>query len=115
VTDGGAAWADAPVTVVHGLDVELADDPDGTRSIVLETTTAGEVGIWEIDPGTVRDIEVDEIFVVLSGRATIRIEGSPETVVTTGDIVRLQAGAKTTWIVTERLRKLYLTWDATGG
>jgi len=29
--------------------------------------------------------------------------------------VRLQAGAKTTWIVTERLRKLYLTWDAKEG
>jgi len=106
----GPLWADRPVAVIGGLDVALVDDPDGTtRWVELETTAMGEVGIWEIDPGTVRDVEVDEIFVVLSGRATIKVDGSPDVVVTAGDVVRLQAGAVTTWIVTERLRKVYLT------
>jgi uncharacterized cupin superfamily protein len=107
------AWADAPVAVVGGLDAALAEDVGGfSRSAELETTAMGEIGIWEIDPGTFHDVEVDEIFVVLSGRATIVVEGMSDVVVTAGDVVRLQAGAATTWIVTERLRKVYLAWGS---
>ena len=109
----GPAWGDGPVSMVRGLEVDLPEGPDGTaRWTELETTGAGEVGIWQIDPGTVHDVEVDEVFVVLSGRATILAEGSTGTVVAPGDVVRLRAGTATTWVVTERLRKVYLTWAA---
>ena len=98
------------MAVAHPFDAVLDDDPDGTtRTLVLGTTAVGEVGIWEIDPGTDRDVEVDEVFVVLDGRATIRVEGRPDVVVAAGDVVRLEAGTATTWIVTERLRKVYVT------
>ena len=108
-----AVWADGPVGVVHGPGIELADDPDGiTRWVALGSTGPGQVGVWEIGPGTVRDVETDEVFVVLSGRATISVEGWPDVVVAAGDVVRLRAGAATTWIVTERLRKVYLSWTA---
>jgi uncharacterized cupin superfamily protein len=109
----GPAWTDVPVSVIRGPEIDLAEDPDdpegGTRWIELGSIGAGEVGIWQIDPGTVRDVEVDEVFVVLSGRATIRVDGWPDVVVAPGDVVRMQAGAATSWIVTERLRKVYLT------
>jgi len=104
-------WGAGPLSVVHGPSVALDDDADGgSRWAALEQTGAGEVGVWEIDPGTAHDVEVDEVFVVLSGRATIAVEGSPEVAVGPGDIVRLQAGTATTWAVTERLRKVYVSW-----
>jgi len=78
----GPAWGDGPVSVVRGLEVDLPEGPDSTAQwIELETTGAGEVGIWQIDPVTVHDVEVDEVLVVLSGRATILVEGSPRMVV----------------------------------
>ncbi|MFC7644345.1 cupin domain-containing protein [Streptosporangium lutulentum] len=46
--------------------IELWSSPDGTQSR----------GIWEITPGTVTDVEHDEVFVVLSGRATVEVEGA---------------------------------------
>jgi len=104
-------WGEGPVSVVHAPDAALADDPDGTtRWVPLEATGSGEVGIWEIDPGTATDVESDEVFVVLSGRATVSVDGWQDVTVGPGDVVRLQAGATTTWVVAERLRKVYLSW-----
>ena len=48
---------------------------------------------------------------VLSGRATVSVEGWPDVAVGPGDVVRLRAGAATTWVVKERLRKVYVAWD----
>jgi len=67
------------------------------------------VGVWEHSTGTSTDVEVDEVFVVLAGRATIEIEGEGALNVGPGDIGILQAGAKTTWTVHEPLRKIYVT------
>jgi len=106
-----AGWGDGPVGVVHAPSAALEPDADGaTRGSVLGPTGAGEVGLWEMDAGTAQDIESDEVFVVLSGRATIIVEGWPDVAVAPGDVVRLQAGTATTWVVTERLRKVYLSW-----
>lgn len=69
-----------------------------------------EVGVWEMTPGVATDVEADEVFVVLTGSATIDFgDGSPTLRVGPGDVVRLAAGAETTWTVTETLRKVYLT------
>jgi hypothetical protein len=107
-------WPAAPVAVVSGGALELAGEPGATtRAAVLEASAGVEVGVWEIDPGTDRDVEVDEVFVVLSGRATIAVEGHPAVAVGPGDVVRLEAGAATTWTVTERLRKVYVTLPGT--
>ena len=105
------AWGDAPVAVVHGVAAELHPDDASTRSLALGATGPGEVGLWEIDPGTARDVEVDEVFVVLSGSATVSVEGWPDVAIGAGDVVRLRAGAATTWVVEERLRKVYVAWD----
>jgi uncharacterized cupin superfamily protein len=107
-------WDDAPVSVVHAPEATLADDVDATRALTLGATGPAEVGLWEIDPGTACDVEEDEIFVVLSGRATVSVEGWSDVAIGPGDVVRLRAGAETTWVVEERLRKVYVTWDGTG-
>lgn len=68
--------------MVHAPSSTLEPDAVGTtRWIALEGTPAGEIGIWEMDPGTAQDVETDEAFVVLTGGATISVEGWPDVVV----------------------------------
>lgn len=86
----------------------LAGDPV-TSSTERWTAHDGTVahGIWEITPGTVTDVEADELFVVLAGRATIAFEDGPVLEVGPGDVVKLPEGARTVWTVHETLRKVY--------
>ncbi|WP_179474421.1 cupin domain-containing protein [Mycolicibacterium vinylchloridicum] len=69
-----------------------------------------EIGVWEMTPGVMRDVEAEEVFVVLSGAATVGFEdGGPPLTLSAGDVVRLTKGTRTVWTVTETLRKVYLT------
>ncbi len=89
-------------------DQSVAGDPS---TGVAELTRFGglDVGVWEMTPGTMTDVEADEVFVVLSGAATVEFaDGTPALHLAAGDVVRLAAGAETTWTVTETLRKVYL-------
>jgi hypothetical protein len=72
------------------------------------------VGIWEHTAGSSTDVEVDEVFVVLRGRATIEVEGGPTLEVGPGDLGVLEAGARTRWVVHEDLRKVYVCPDRVG-
>lgn len=65
-------------------------------------------GLWEHTVGVSTDVESAEVFVVLSGRATIEIEGEPTLEVGPGDVVELAAGARTVWHVTQTLRKFWV-------
>ncbi len=68
------------------------------------------MGIWEHTEGVSTDTEEDEVFIVISGGATIEFinaDTSPLEV-EPGDIVHLNAGAKTRWIVRDHIRKVYL-------
>jgi uncharacterized protein len=65
-------------------------------------------GVWRCTEGTVTDVEADETFVVLEGRATIEAEGEEPVEVGPGDVCVLPAGARTTWTVHEKLRKVYV-------
>lgn len=69
-----------------------------------------EVGIWEMTPGTASDVETDEVFVVLSGQARIAFDDPAiaDLEVAPGSVVRLAAGQRTVWTVTETLRKIYI-------
>ena len=69
------------------------------------------MGVWEHTEGVSTDTEVDEVFIVISGGATIEFTdaAAPPLEVEAGDIVRLSAGAKTRWIVRDHIRKVYLT------
>ncbi|WP_055523938.1 cupin domain-containing protein [Streptomyces graminilatus] len=67
-----------------------------------------EFGLWALTAGTVRDVEADEIFVVLEGDATVRFETGESIELTPGAVVRLHAGERTEWEVRSPLRKLYV-------
>ncbi|MUL81437.1 MULTISPECIES: cupin domain-containing protein [unclassified Mycolicibacterium] len=76
-----------------------------------EVTSLSDVsiGIWEHTPGVSRDVESDEVFVVLSGDATVAFDdGSPAIDLRPGSLVRLYAGQHTTWTVRETLRKVFV-------
>ena len=105
--------------VLHIPDAELEPEPLDPEQIVSGTPeVSGKVvwesvdgrqvrGIWQITPGIVTDTEADELFVVISGSATIEVEGGPTLTVGPGDMAVLREGERTTWTVHETLRKAY--------
>lgn len=78
----------------------------------LGSIAGAETGIWELRAGVVTDTEVDELFVVLSGEATIELlsgdEAGREITVRTGDVMRLVGGTRTRWTVRDHIRKIYI-------
>ncbi|MGZ3102727.1 cupin domain-containing protein [Streptomyces sp. H72] len=105
--------------VVHVPDAELEPErlspeqivsgaPEVTGKVLWESADGRQVrGVWQITPGTVTDTEADEMFVVLSGSATIEVAGGPTLTVGPGDLAVLREGDRTTWTVHETLRKAY--------
>ena len=101
--------------------VSVTHEPVAPDQVVAGAPTTGwrelgsavdgaEVGVWEMSPGTMSDVEADEVFVVIAGRATVRFaDGRAPISLVPGSVVRLDAGAETVWTVTETLRKVYVT------
>jgi hypothetical protein len=86
----------------------LAGSPrTGAKS--LGTFGGTNIGVWEMTPGTMSDVEVDEIFIVLRGAATVDFKDRAPLKLAQGDVVRLHAGQETVWTVTETLRKVYIS------
>ena len=109
-----------PGTLITAASVAVALEPLLADQVIAGSPSAGvlvlderdgrEIGVWEMTPGTATDTEVDEVFIVLAGSATVRFE-SPELSaieLAPGSMVRLTAGMRTTWIVHETLRKVYV-------
>ena len=90
-----------PSTILEGApeirEALLWESPDGR---VLR-------GVWEITPGVVTDVEEDELFVVVTGRATVEVDGGPTLELAPGVLGILDRGARTTWTVHETLRKVF--------
>lgn len=85
-----------------------------TATVELGSLAGCEFGIWEMSLGSMQDVEVDEIFVVIAGHGRVLIEpfnGHPARTaeLLPGTIMRLEAGMRTTWTITEALRKAYFT------
>lgn len=89
---------------------EVVSGTPATAVVELGEVPAGSFGIWEMTEGVATDVEGDEVFVVLSGRARIEFldrELAPLEVAP-GDVVRLESGMHTRWTVTETLRKIWI-------
>jgi uncharacterized cupin superfamily protein len=104
---------------IGAVDLELDHQPvphdqvvtgaPSTGSAALGVFGSHEVGVWEMTPGAMSDVEADELFVVVSGRATVEfVDTGAWMLLGPGDVVQLRAGARTVWTVTETLRKVYL-------
>ena len=107
-----------PNTVVRAAAVELEHEPvPAEQARGGEPTTAAveigefgglEIGVWEMSPGVMSDIEADEIFVVLSGNATVEFaDGTDPLRLGPGDVVRLAAGAEMVGIMSSLFQPFY--------
>lgn len=105
-----AAGARVELEAVTAEDVVSGSPRQGVAE--LGPIGGAEAGIWELRGGTVTDTEVDELFVVLSGGATIEFLSGPDQGATVevapGDAMRLVAGSRTRWIVEDHIRKIYI-------
>lgn len=100
-------------------DVELFEEPLDPSQVIAGTPTVGSRvldessdgtvvrGIWRITPGVVTDTEADEIFVVISGSATVEVEGGATLQLRPGSIGLLAQGDRTVWTVHETLTKVF--------
>ena len=81
-----------------------------TGWVELSSTELGEWGVWEMTPGAMSDVEVDETFVVIAGHATLEREVDGQVIIEElrpGVCVSLRAGEETIWRVSASLRKVY--------
>ncbi|MFI8100002.1 cupin domain-containing protein [Streptomyces sp. NPDC086023] len=86
----------------------VSGDPVVTGKVLWESADGKQLrGIWQITPGVVTDTEANELFVVISGRATVEVEGGDTLEVRPGTAAVLREGDRTTWTVHETLRKAY--------
>ncbi|MFT2817231.1 cupin domain-containing protein [Leifsonia sp. A12D58] len=106
------------LTTASALALEYTAVPDDQRAAGQPTTgyatlgefNGSEIGVWEMTPGAMTDVEADEVFIVLSGAASVDFTGTTESItLAPGDVGRLRAGQQTLWTVTETLRKVYVT------
>lgn len=104
--------ADVPDSELEAEDLDpqqiVSGTPVVTGKVLWEAEDGSQIrGIWQITPGVVTDTEANELFVVVSGRATIEVEGGATLEVGPGSACVLREGDRTTWTVHETLRKAY--------
>jgi len=105
-----------PGELMDAAALGLPHEPVPADQVVAGTPTTGYVelsdaiGVWEMTPGAMSDVEADEVFVVLSGDATVEFvdPALPAIELGPGSVVRLTAGMSTVWTVRDTLRKVYV-------
>ena len=109
---------EAPAAI-GALDLIIVREPVAADQVVDGAPTTGfttvttfgelEVGVWEMTVGAMQDVESDEVFVVIAGRATVTFDADDRVMnLSVGSVVRLVAGEHTVWTVTETIRKVYI-------
>jgi uncharacterized cupin superfamily protein len=73
------------------------------------------VGIWDHTAGTSTHTEEDEVFIILSGSVIVTEDGADPIEFGAGDIGILRSGARTTWSVTQPLRKIWVAREPSDG
>ena len=61
------------MTTTALISADLLALPLPGGELVLTPVPGGELGVWEAAPGVQTDVEVDEVFVVLAGAATVEV------------------------------------------
>ncbi len=101
------------------VEIPISHAPLEEEDVVTGEVTTGEaevdtiaelaVGVWEHSVGTSTATEIDEVFVVISGRGRITDADGDVIELAPGVVGVLPAGARTTWEVTEPIRKVWIT------
>jgi uncharacterized protein len=85
---------------------QVSNDPT-TGSVDLGETDKLMTGVWEHSVGVSVDVEADEVFVILSGKGRVHVDGKVLELAP-GVVGTLYAGASTRWEVDETIRKVYV-------
>ena len=105
------------VTAALAAELELTPVPEdqvvagapSTGTLELGDFGGREYGVWEMTPGAMRDVEVDELFVVVAGEATVEFASDGRVIhLRAGSVGHLEEGDVTVWTVTDTLRKVYV-------
>lgn len=105
----------------HAIDALTADseklppEPDSVVSgnpeaylATFGTLDNATYGIWDLTPGAIRGPAVDEVFVVVAGAGTITRADGEVLTLKPGVVVRCYEGEIEDWVITERLRKVWV-------
>lgn len=98
-------------TIEHAPLPEIAPHAAARAGAIEFAPVAGaNVGVWEMLPGIAQFDDEEELFVVISGSATLTFTKTGETQeIGPGSIVRLYDGQQTRWEVRETIRKVYVS------
>jgi uncharacterized cupin superfamily protein len=98
-----------PITLTPVNPSQIVEGTPLTGHVSLGVFAGQEYGVWQMTPGVMTDVEDDELFVVLWGEATVTLEDDGSVIeLGPGSVARLAQGMRTTWSVTETLRKVYV-------
>lgn len=98
-------WAAASVPI----DLEPVEGDQLAGATDLGAFGNGSFGVWTITEGVSTDVEVDEVSVILAGRGTVEdLDSGAVVQLTPGTVLRLAAGVRTRWTITEPIRKVYV-------
>ncbi|MFM6981642.1 MAG: cupin domain-containing protein [Microbacteriaceae bacterium] len=84
----------------------LAGNPT-TGFQTLSVQSGYEIGVWEMAPGSMRDVEVAEVSLILDGCGTVTHGDGRVDVLEPGNTVILAEGEETVWVVESTVRKIY--------
>lgn len=81
-----------------------------TSALRVWATATQRHGIWQMEAGTLPDVQGPETVVIVSGSASVTVQ--PENVtykLLPGDVFTFDAGETATWVVSEHVRKFFVT------
>ena len=94
----------SPLPAVDG------ERPASAGALEFDPVAGANVGIWEMPPGVAQFDDEEELFVVVSGSATLTFVRTGESIeIGPGSIVRLYDDQQTRWQVRETIRKVYVS------
>lgn len=88
------------------------DEETGGQVAMLVDSPAVQAGLWRPGRSGLGPIDVDlhhtEIILVLSGHGQLQVDDGEPLELTTGRAARIDAGARTRWVVDEEFTELWL-------
>jgi uncharacterized protein len=102
-------WIAAGLTLPSEVLATAEQGAQTAGDVELGAFADGTFGVWEISEGVSTDVEADEVSVILSGRGTVEdLDTGAVVGLAPGTVLRLRAGERTRWTITERVRKVYV-------
>ena len=85
----------------------VSGTPETSALTLAESDEGAESGLWRCTPGVVTDTEVEESFLVITGRGRIDFEDGTSVELSPGVTHRFEGGEKTRWTVEETILKAF--------